>query len=161
MKILIIILFYALSLTPALIQAEPLTEINKDSRCQVCGMFVARYPNWLSEIILDKGSALTFDGMKDLMVYYFHPEKFGTTTKDNFQEIWTKDYYSLKWIDARQAFFVIGSDVYGPMGHEFIPFASQEAAASFLTDHRGTRVLTFSEINHQLVESMRHGMKMK
>lgn len=155
------ILLYLLTLAPVAIQAEPLTEIDKGSRCPVCGMFVAKYPNWLSQIILDNDTVLTFDGMKDLMVYYFHPEKYGDAGKDNLKEIWTKDYYSLKWLDARQAFFVIGSDVYGPMGHEFIPFASQEAATSFLTDHRGTKILTFTEINQQLVESMRHGMKMK
>ena len=34
----------------------------------------------------------------------------------------------MKLDKAKEAFFVIGSDVYGPMGHELIPFASKADA---------------------------------
>ena len=50
-------------------------------------------------------------------------------------------------MDARKVFFVLGSDVYGPMGVELVPLASEKAAKEFMKDHKGKRVLKFNEIN--------------
>jgi nitrous oxide reductase accessory protein NosL len=60
----------------------------------------------------------------------------------------------LKHIDGRAAFYVIGSDVMGPMGKELVPFASEAAARDFLKDHRGQRVLTFKEITSATLSGM-------
>jgi nitrous oxide reductase accessory protein NosL len=49
-------------------------------------------------------------------------------------------------IDARSAWFVIGSDVLGPMGQELIPFAREEEARGFMQDHHGRTVLKFDDI---------------
>ena len=48
------------------------------------------------------------------------------------------------------AFDVIGSDVLGPMGHEFVPLASEEEAADFAKEHKGARVLRFDDISAEL-----------
>jgi nitrous oxide reductase accessory protein NosL len=61
------------------------------------------------------------------------------------------DYYSQKAIDGTKAFYVIRSDIYGPMGHEFIPFLNYEEALSFKQDHKGTRILKFKDIEEELV----------
>lgn len=138
--------------------AEP---ISKDDRCAVCGMFVAKYPDWLSQVRHDNGTVLNFDGVKDLMVYYFDRKAYSTSDNGPIAEIWVKDHYTLTWIDGLQAFYVTGSDTHGPMGHEFIPFSTKAAAENFLRDHSGREILTFSEISSELVESMRHGSTMK
>jgi copper chaperone NosL len=65
-----------------------------------------------------------------------------------------KEYYSLTPLDARAAFFVIGSDVYGPMGSELIPFKTEKEAKSFKLDHKGTRILRFNDITRQAVKSL-------
>jgi nitrous oxide reductase accessory protein NosL len=140
--------------------AQPVEEADADSRCAVCGMFVAKYPQWLTQIHSGAGTVAFFDGVKDMMVFYFNPQRYGGTA-EAIQAVWVKDYYTLTWLDGKSAHYVIGSDVHGPMGHEFIPFASQEAAQTFVKDHHGTAVLTFDEITSQQVESMRMGMKMK
>jgi nitrous oxide reductase accessory protein NosL len=160
MKSILMALCLSLLVTTSIALAEPLEDVAADSRCKVCGMFVAKYPNWLSQIHTADGNVALFDGVKDMMVFYFNPEKYEAKT-DAIKDIWVKDYYTMKWLDGRQAFYVVGSDVHGPMGHEFIPFASQEAAQSFLKDHHGNAVLTFGEITSKKVESMRMGMKMK
>jgi copper chaperone NosL len=139
-------------------QAE---EVKPEDRCAVCGMFVAKYPNWLSRIQHADGTILWFDGAKDMLAYYFNPGQFGPHSSESILDIRVKDYYSLAWTPARQAFFVTGSDVSGPMGHEFIPFSSREAAASFLKDHRGKKVWTFGEITATDVEALRSGHMMK
>ena len=141
---------------------EAADAVTSHTRCTVCGMFVAKYPNWLARIRYDDPTETRyFDGVKDMMVYYFNPEQYGGPSRDAIRDMQVKDYYSLNWIPAKEAFFVIGSDVYGPMGHEFIPFQTREAADSFSKDHHGKNILTFKEITSELVESMRHGQKMR
>ncbi|MHB8810999.1 MAG: nitrous oxide reductase accessory protein NosL [Desulfobulbaceae bacterium] len=142
-------------------QAAPAEGVDPSVRCSVCGMFVAKYDNWLAQIRLADGTVMYFDGVKDLLVFYFDPGGYSKATSKDIKEIWVRDYYSLQWLDGRAAFYVIGSDVYGPMGKEFVPFASREAANSFLRDHKGERILVFGEISNDQVQSMRVGMKMR
>ena len=148
-------------LWPMLAHGAPLEKIQPKARCPVCGMFVAKYPAWITQIHHKDGNIQVFDGVKDMMAYSFTPDQFGTYSTESVGEIWVKDYYMLSWIDGRRAFYVIGSDVYGPMGHEFIPFFSKEAAESFMKDHHGKQLLSFEEITDALVESLRSGQKMK
>ncbi len=145
----------------ALVQGAPETKISPDSRCAVCGMFVAKYGNWGTQIRLAEGSTLFFDGVKDLMVFYHNPQQYSSFTSKDIKEIWVRDYYSQEWFDGLKALYVIGSDVTGPMGKEFIPFAEKAGAETFLTDHKGKKILAFQEITDEIVQSMRMKMKMK
>ena len=135
--------------------------VDKDTRCSVCGMFVAKYPNWLATLTLSDGEIKYFDGVKDMMAFYFAPQKYGAKPGATVKTVGVNDYYTLSAVDAKSAFYVVGSDVTGPMGHEFIPFASKEAAEGFSKDHQGKSVLTFEAITAELVESMRSGQRMK
>jgi copper chaperone NosL len=50
------------------------------------------------------------------------------------------------WVDARRAFYVLGSDRRGGMGaEEAVPFSDRAAADRFAAEHGG-RVLTFDEV---------------
>lgn len=137
---------------------EGLTE---ESRCPVCGMFVAKYPQWLTQVNMSDGRAEVFDGVKDMMAFYFAPQQYGGAAGVTVDEIMVKDYYSQEWTDGKKAFFVLGSDVYGPMGHELIPFDSQAGAESFFKDHHGKKIYNFVEITPDIIESLRKGHKMK
>ncbi len=141
--------------------AAPLDKVKPDTRCPVCGMFVAKYDVWITQIRYDDSIVFSFDGVKDMMAYYHNPAAYNGQAQAKISEIWAKDYYSLKWLDARQAFFVVGSDVHGPMGHELIPFSSKTAAESFLTDHHGQQILVFDEITVEIIERLRVGNRMK
>ena len=138
------------------VYAEPQTEISKKERCPVCGMFVHKYPTWLAQVQFEDGSTFFFDGVKDMLAFYFEPEKYGA--QGSIKQIYVTDYYSQKWIDGVEAFYVTGSDVLGPMGHEFVPMATMEAAKSFLADHQGKAIKSFAEIDLDLVNEMRSGM---
>jgi nitrous oxide reductase accessory protein NosL len=119
----------------------------KGEKCPVCGMFVARYPEWIGEIIFRDGGREVFDGAKDLFRYYLDMRRFGGTRGlGDVTALFVTDYYTLEPIDGKGAFYVVGSDVYGPMGKELIPFARREAAEEFLRDHGGTRIVRFDEI---------------
>ncbi len=141
--------------------AAPQEKIEADTRCPVCGMFVAKYTAWITQIHYDDSTVFIFDGVKDMMAFYHAPADYNGSDQAKIHEVWVKDYYSLKWLDGRRAFFVIGSDVNGPMGHELIPFASKAGAESFLVDHHGRQILTFNEITPAVVEQLRVGNRMK
>jgi nitrous oxide reductase accessory protein NosL len=124
-------------------------------KCPVCGMFVAPYPNWVGGIVYKDGGRSYFDGPKDLFTYYFAPEKYGSGRKRaDIADIHVTDYYSVSAIDGRKAFYVIGSDVRGPMGKELVPFAKKTDADGFLKDHHGQKVLRFDEITPATLKSM-------
>ncbi|MDD5757538.1 MAG: nitrous oxide reductase accessory protein NosL [Desulfobulbaceae bacterium] len=154
------VLFSCLLALPANVLAVE-KAVDTSTRCSVCGMFVAKYPNWLVSLKTSDGETKYFDGVKDMMVFYFAPQKYGAKTGDTIGEITVVDYYSLNPMEARKAFYVVGSDINGPMGHEFIPFKTKADAESFSKDHQGKNILTFEGITPDLVESMRSGQRMK
>ena len=162
---ILILLFFAqrIIFTPILLANGKATDtVSSQVRCAVCGMFVAKYPNWVTQIHYeDSGKTRFFDGVKDMLVLYFDPERYMAPPREAIKNIYVKDYYSLSWLSAQDAFYVVGSDVYGPMGHELIPFASKEAAESFLKDHHGRKILTFGEITSELIDSLRVAQKMR
>jgi nitrous oxide reductase accessory protein NosL len=124
-------------------------------KCPVCGMFVSKYPDWVATVTFKDGTSLFFDGAKDLFNYYNSMHKFTPARKQaDIVAITVNDYYTLKQVDARQAFFVIGSDVYGPMGKELVPFGKRADAHAFLKDHKGKLVLRFTDVNPRVLKSM-------
>lgn len=143
------------------LNAAPITEIPPDEKCPVCGMFVAKYQPWIAQVQYSEDDVKMFDGVKDMMAYYFEPEKFGGKQGIEATSIYVKDYYTQEWIDGKIAFYVVGSDVMGPMGHELIPFDSQSAAENFMKDHKGKKIYQFNDITLEQVTALRSGMKMK
>lgn len=126
--------------------------------CPVCGMLVSKYPNWVATIVYKDGHAHHFDGAKDMFKFWHDPAKYAAGhRREDMVAIWVTDFYSLQRIDARKAHFVTGSDVLGPMGHEFVPLASREDATEFLKDHKGRRILGFEQVARGLAEQVDDG----
>jgi nitrous oxide reductase accessory protein NosL len=116
--------------------------------CAVCGMYVANFPDWAAVVSFRDGTQAWFDGPKDLFTYLLDLKRYAAKRNaSDITAIQVKDYYGLKHIDARRAFYVLGSDVMGPMGKELVPFATEAGAKDFLKDHRGQKVLPFQEIS--------------
>ena len=127
--------------------------------CPVCGMFVAKYPEWVATVVYKSGHAHHFDGAKDLFKYLQDLPKWAPGHElKNITSIGVTEYYSLSLIDARKAFYVIGSDVLGPMGHELIPLETMEDAKEFLTDHKGTKILMFEQVDTELPGKLDDGI---
>jgi copper chaperone NosL len=131
------------------------TKPTAKDKCPVCGMFVAGYPAFLAEIAFKDGFRAYFDGPKDMFRYYFEPEKYhpGRKTAD-IVAVYVTDYYSLEMIDGRQAFYISGSDIRGPMGNELVPVGREPQARTFLEDHKGQALLGFNEISLEIVNSL-------
>jgi len=115
--------------------------------CPVCGMFVAPYPYWIATVLWRDGKAVHFDGAKDFFKYLQDLKKYEPSRAlAEINAMGVTDYYATGRIDAAQAYYVIGSDVLGPMGHELVPHDTQAEAKEFLADHKGKRVLRFAEV---------------
>lgn len=126
--------------------------------CPVCGMFVSLYPEWIASVRLSDGSARFFDGAKDLFKYLNDMETWAQGMKrEDVTAVWVTEYYTLQQIDAEKAFYIIGSDVLGPMGHELIPCRTVEDAEEFLKDHKGMRILRFSDVTPQITNGLDNG----
>jgi nitrous oxide reductase accessory protein NosL len=126
--------------------------------CPVCGMFVALYPDWAATVLYKDGHAHHFDGAKDLFKYLLNLPKYAPgRSQGDIAAIGVTEYYGVTRIDARAAWYVIGSDVLGPMGHELVPLATQAEAQDFLKDHQGRRIVRFDEVNPVLLEQLDRG----
>ena len=124
-------------------------------KCPVCGMFVAPYPAWTAVIVLKDGGALFFDGPKDLFAWYHNAGKYSPgRSRSDIAAIRVKDYYALAAIDGVKAWYIIGSDVPGPMGKELVPLEKEAAAAEFLKDHKGKKILRFGDITPEVLKSL-------
>jgi nitrous oxide reductase accessory protein NosL len=123
----------------------------KEDKCPVCGMFVYKYPDWVAATVLSTGEALYFDGAKDMFRYI----KQHVNSNGRIASAWVTEYYGLRMIDAKKAFYVVGSDIYGPMGHELVPFATRQEAEEFMADHKGRRILRYDEVDGELLKGLK------
>lgn len=123
--------------------------------CPVCGMLVSKYPNWVATVVWKDGHAHHFDGAKDMFKFMHELPKYAPGHKPaDIAGIYVTDFYNLGKVDGRNAFYVIGSDVLGPMGHELVPLASQEDAADFMKDHKGKRILRFDQVSAGVTQAL-------
>ncbi|MES9994319.1 MAG: nitrous oxide reductase accessory protein NosL [Candidatus Thiodiazotropha sp.] len=126
--------------------------------CPVCGMFVALYPDWIATVRYGDGHAHHFDGAKDMFKYLLDLPKWAPDHQlDQIEAIGVTEYYSVQRIEARQAYYVIGSDVLGPMGHELIPLETLADAEEFLKDHSGARIIRFDDVTLPLLLGLDDG----
>jgi copper chaperone NosL len=150
-----ILLLLTLTLTQSHAGERKSVKPSPRDKCPVCGMFVAKFPDWNAEIIFKDGSYAVFDGAKDMFKYYFDLKRYNPSkSPGDIDSIYVTDYYDLTLIDGTKAFYVSGSDVHGPMGRELIPFKEEGGAMDFLKDHKGKVVLKFREVTPGIVRGL-------
>ena len=123
-----------------------------DAKCPVCGMFVGKYPKWAASMERE-GKKYFFDGVKDMMKYYIFDGDFIYDRKQ-ITQMTVSDYYTLEEIPAKEAFYVLDSNVFGPMGHELIPFKNEESAKTFQSEHNGQAIVKFDEITDKMLMAL-------
>ncbi|MBK8898623.1 MAG: nitrous oxide reductase accessory protein NosL [Candidatus Competibacteraceae bacterium] len=149
---------WLLSRSPAWSQELQLPAPGSKDTCPVCGMFVSRYPDWVATVLYKDGHVHHFDGAKDLFKYLLNLPKYAPDhTQADIAATGVTDYYGVKRLDARAAWYVIGSDVLGPMGHEPVPLATQADAEEFQRDHKGKRILRFDELTPPVLDNLDQG----
>jgi nitrous oxide reductase accessory protein NosL len=120
----------------------------EQEKCLACGMFPARYPDTLAQVVFKDGSHAFFCTVKCMMQYYFDLPKYNPSKKTaDVAAVIVTDYSTGTPTDGYQAYYVVGSVVFGPMGQEFFPFAEEAAARKFLQENSGKEIVRFNQIN--------------
>ena len=124
-------------------------------KCPVCGMLVEGFPNWVSIVVFKDGSHAFFDGPKDMFKYLLDLKRYSPKKQSSdIGALFVTDYYTLAPIEARKAWYVVGSDVLGPMGPEPVPLEKESDAKTFMKDHKGRKVLRFEDITLDVVRNL-------
>lgn len=124
-------------------------------KCPVCGMFVAHYPEFIARVVFKDGSYAYFCGVKDMMQYYFDLPKYNPSKKtSDVANIVVTDYSNMQPTDGYQAYYVVGSVVFGPMGQEFFPFGEESAAREFMRENNGKETVRFDQINPEVLKEL-------
>lgn len=116
-----------------------------------CGMNVLEHTGPKGQIILaSRKEPVWFSSARDAISFTMLPEE----PKD-IRAIYVSDMAkapewdkpgTTNWVDARKAFFVIGSRMKGGMGaDEAVPFSDKEAAERFASQNGG-RVMAFADV---------------
>jgi len=135
----------------------PLPQVlTRDASGYYCLMTVLNHKGPKGQIILDdKADALWFTSVRDTIAFTLSPEE-----PKNIAAIYVNDMAAAdwnnpgenNWIDARKAWYVIGSERQGGMGApEAVPFSSEVQARDFVQKYGG-RVVDFTSIPRDYIQ---------
>jgi nitrous oxide reductase accessory protein NosL len=145
----------ALLLVPAMLLAAcgpetaapppPPFALTSEATGHYCGMNLLEHKGPKGQIIL-ADQPIWFSSARDALSFTMLPEE-----PKNIRAIYVSDMAKApswddpganNWVDARNAFFVIGSRMQGGMGApETVPFSDRAAAEKFAAEHGGRVVL--------------------
>ncbi|PHQ27272.1 nitrous oxide reductase accessory protein NosL [Marinobacter guineae] len=117
--------------------------------CHVCGMIIEAFPGPKGQAITEKDHQVRkFCSTRDMFAWMLQPENV-----DREHTLYVHDMAQTEWqspddtamIDARDAFYVVGSERTGAMGPTLASFATESAAQEFMKEYGG-KVLKYSEI---------------
>ena len=117
-------------------------------RCRKCGMLVNEAPRWIAGLTNPAGAEERFCCERCMFAYLRSPEGAGA------RNAWVTEYYTQKKMPVDEVFFVLGSDITGPMGKALVPIVGRTAADQFIRDHHGNRILTADEITLELLREV-------
>jgi copper chaperone NosL len=122
--------------------------------CHLCGMLITRFDGPKGEIFRKETEEQVFKfcSTRDLFSYYLDPEN-----KRNVAQMYVHDMSKMPWgsdsiddnyfIDAKTAWYVVGSEKMGAMGETLASFSQQSDAQAFAKEFGG-KVLSFIDINY-------------
>lgn len=128
--------------------------IEQADECHLCGMIIKNYPGPKGEnYSTGSDTAKKFCSTRDLFAYILQPENIRQV-----KEVYVHDMAKTPWeapgdehfIDARKAWFVIGSTQKGAMGNTLASFSEKSDAEAFIKEFGGTLHI-FDEITIDMI----------
>lgn len=173
-KFLPALLMFAVFISGCSGEAEKVIEkpapvhIESADECHVCGMAVTRFPGPKGEVITKKDQTVhKFCSTRDMFAWVLQPEnvmrKHTLYVHDMSQTEWASpDDAAL--IDAREAFYVVGSERKGAMGQTLASFSTESAAQDFMMEYGGEVIqfdaITLEHLNTEMpMGDMHEGMQ--
>ena len=134
--------------------------IESSDECHLCGMLITNFSGPKAELFrkgvteADGNSVKKFCSTRDMFSFYLDPEN-----KRNVTTILVHDMSKAPWdapndgyfIDARKAWYVVGSDKTGAMGKTLASFSAKTDADAFATEFGGT-VIDFDAVSYQSLQ---------
>lgn len=138
-------------------KAHPL-EPGDDTACALDGMVLKDFAGPKAQIHYTEGQPDFFCNLTELFNVVRAPESrraiAALFVQDMGKADW--DHPQANWIDARTAFYVVGSRKPGSMGPTFGAFANAGAAEAFAA-REGGKVLRFDEVTAAMAETAAGG----
>ncbi|HJV27793.1 MAG TPA: nitrous oxide reductase accessory protein NosL [Aromatoleum sp.] len=123
-------------------------EIDRSTACSLDGMLLSDYPGPKAQILYaDKPDPEFFCDTMELFAIYLKPEQVRAVRAVFVQDMGKADWDAPKdgWVDAKTAWYVVGSSRQGSMGPTIGSFG-QEADARKFAEKYGGKVFPFSGI---------------
>ena len=131
--------------------------MESSDECHLCGMLITRFDGPKGEVFRKEqaGNVFKFCSTRDMFSYYLDPEN-----KRNVAQMLVHDMSKMPWgsnsiddkyfIDAKNAWYVAGSEKTGAMGKTLASFSQEHDAQAFAKEFGG-QVMTFEQINIDLL----------
>lgn len=123
-------------------------EIAASTSCSLDGMLLADYPGPKAQIhYANRAEPDWFCDTVEMFNVYLNPEQVRVVRVMYVQDMGKTDWDNPlgQWIDARQAFYVVGSKRHGSMGPTIASFAQRADADRFAAEYGG-KVYPFAEV---------------
>lgn len=128
-------------------------EITTGTSCSLDGMVLADFAGPKAQIHYATGEPDYFCDTVEMFSIYLQPEQSkritGIFTQDMGKADWEKPHGN--WINAKQAYYVLGSKKNGSMGPTLAAFALRQDANKFAQTFGG-KVLPFDQITPNMVD---------
>lgn len=141
----------------ATLAVQQAVAIESGDECHLCGMIIGNFGGPKGQLFT-RGQPQTkkFCSTRDLFAYLLDPEH-----RHNIQSVFVHDMAVTPWdhpddktyIDARTAWYVVGSTRKGAMGPTLASFSDQQAAEAFVQSYQG-QLYRFDQLNLELISSM-------
>lgn len=155
-KLSVLLVILLLACEPAKVTEVPSPQtLTRDASGYYCLMIVMHHSGPKGQIFLsDKPQPLWFTSARDVIAFTLSPEEPKNITAIYVNDMTDVDWDNPgvdNWIDAYNAWYVIGSKRAGGMGApEAIPFSSQESAEVFVKNEGGS-AYSFSDIPEEYI----------
>lgn len=162
----VVVALAALVLAPVTSMAAQTVDLPDGSKldlgasCPICNMGLESSTLGPAAVIFKDGKVVGFHSAGHMFAYILAPVKHSIST-ENIKNTYVTDDGTKKFVDAKQAFFVVGSDVMGSMGPDLVAFAKKEDAEKFSSEHKGKRVASYAEVTLADVKSEKKMLKME
>ena len=135
------------------------SKLDTSTECPICHMSTEHGVPGPAAVVFKDGKVVGFDGAGDMFRYVLEPAKYEFDA-GNIKNVYVTDYTTKKFLDAKSAVYVLESDVQASMGSEVVPFSKKEDAEKFKTEHKGEKIVPYSEVTAGALKPKKKMLKM-
>jgi hypothetical protein len=117
----------------------------KDVRCKHCGMKIEPASAWRAELVGEDGQVTAFDTPRCALQAW----RSGETPAKSIR---VQEYYDRTTKDGTEVRFVLGGDVSGPMGPDFVP-VDPPRVSKYIQDHGAERAFRLEEVTAEVLRA--------